>query len=95
MKVLYFGSYNPDYPRNRTIIKGLRESGVDVAEYRFPPVIKAWPKVIGNYDYRGNHDVVVVGYLGHTDIPIARLLTKLARKPSFFNSSLNASLSSK
>jgi len=85
VKVLYFGSYDPDYPRNRTIIKGLRENGVDVTEYRFSPVIRAWPKVIRDYNYRGDHDVVVVGYLGHNDIPIARLLTKLARKPLVFD----------
>ncbi len=83
MKVLYFGSYDPDYPRNRTIIKGLRENGVEVAEYRFPPVIWAWPKVIR--DYRGDHDMVIVGFPGHFCVPIARLLTKLARKPLVFD----------
>lgn len=85
MKVLYFGSYDPAYPRNRTIIKGLKENGVDVAQYRFSPVVRAWPKVIRDHDWRGDHDVVVVGFGGHFDILLARALTKLARKPLVFD----------
>ncbi|MFQ5905978.1 MAG: glycosyltransferase [bacterium] len=39
MKVCYFGSYNPTYPRNRIIIKGLRRAGADVAECRAPTLM--------------------------------------------------------
>ena len=34
--VAYFGTYQPDYPRNAVLITGLRESGVDVREFRAP-----------------------------------------------------------
>ncbi len=32
MRICYFGCYDPDYPRNRVILKGLRKVGVDLAE---------------------------------------------------------------
>jgi glycosyltransferase involved in cell wall biosynthesis len=34
--VAYFGTYDPDYPRNAVIIAGLRERGVAVYEFRAP-----------------------------------------------------------
>ncbi len=38
--VAYFGTYEPDYPRNAVLIAGLREHGVDVVEFRagLPPM---------------------------------------------------------
>jgi len=34
--VAYFGTYDPDYPRNAVLIAGLREHGVTVHEFRAP-----------------------------------------------------------
>jgi glycosyltransferase involved in cell wall biosynthesis len=34
--VAYFGTYQPDYPRNAVLIAGLREHGVDVHEFQAP-----------------------------------------------------------
>ena len=34
--VAYFGTDQPDYPRNAVLIAGLREHGVDVREFRVP-----------------------------------------------------------
>ena len=34
--VAYFGTYDPDYPRNAVLIAGLRECGLDVHEVRAP-----------------------------------------------------------
>lgn len=36
MRVCYFGCYEPDYPRNRVMIKGLRKARVDLIECRAP-----------------------------------------------------------
>lgn len=36
MKVCYWGTYDRDYPRNRTVIDGLRRSGVEVVELNEP-----------------------------------------------------------
>lgn len=87
MRVLYFGTYERDYPRNVQVISCLRGAGVEVIE-RHAPV---WE---GNRDNwtarkraalrlfaaearlwwppRGTYDVVVVGYPGHFDMPRAR-----------------------
>ena len=41
--VAYFGTYEPDYPRNAVLIAGLREHGVEVHEFRaaLPPLTAA------------------------------------------------------
>lgn len=36
LRVCYFGSYNPEYPRNRIVIDGLRANGVEVTECNIP-----------------------------------------------------------
>ena len=37
IKVCYFGFYNPDYSRNRELIRGLKENGVEVIECKQNP----------------------------------------------------------
>jgi len=41
MKILYFGTYEKDYPRNRVVIEGLRKNNVKVGECHVP----FWEKV--------------------------------------------------
>jgi glycosyltransferase involved in cell wall biosynthesis len=36
LRVAYFGTYDPAYPRNRVLIDGLRGAGVEVLEYSAP-----------------------------------------------------------
>ena len=36
LRVAYFGTYDPAYPRNRVLIDGLRAAGVEVLEYSAP-----------------------------------------------------------
>lgn len=36
LRVCYFGTYNPEYPRNRIVISGLQANGVQVAECNIP-----------------------------------------------------------
>jgi len=36
LRVCYFGTYDPEYPRNRIVIDGLRASGAEVAECNMP-----------------------------------------------------------
>lgn len=79
MRICYFGDFDPQYARNRVIIKGLRENGADVrlchtSEKRF------WRKV-GDLKkqarlLRGQYDIVVVGYSNSRSMMLlARLLT--------------------
>src|SRR2546421_1952828 len=87
LRVLYFGTYERDYPRNAQVISALRATGVDVVE-RHVPVWEErrhnWRAGIGAAPRlaaaelrllrrpQTEFDVVVVGYPGHLDLGAAR-----------------------
>ena len=99
MRVLYFGTYERDYPRNAQVISCLRDAGVEVIE-RHAGVWEQrrhkWSLGIGSvlrvaraelrlFAHRphGSFDAVIVGYPGHFDVPAAR---RIARgRPLVFN----------
>jgi hypothetical protein len=37
MRVCYFGTYDPDYARNRTLVAGLRLAGAEAVPCNAPP----------------------------------------------------------
>ena len=86
MRVLYFGTYERDYPRNAQVISCLRRAGVDVVE-RHEPVWEEehkWQAGLSSAarlvaaelrllrSSRERFDAVIVGYPGHIDLPAAR-----------------------
>lgn len=98
MRVLYFGTYERDYPRNAQVISALRGAGVDVIE-RHAPV---WERSRDNWAARtgaalrlmlaearlwwpprDEYDIVLVGYPGHFDMPRARRAA--GKRPLVFN----------
>ena len=98
MRVLYFGTYERDYPRNAQVISALRGAGVQVVE-RHAPV---WERSRDNWAARTGagmrlmlaearlwwpprdaYDVVLVGYPGHFDMPRARRIA--GKRPLVFN----------
>jgi len=84
MTVLYFGPYNPNYSRNRVLMKGLRENGVNVIECNdrsrsFFKYIKLFFKYLR---MKPKHDVMIVGFPGQEAMLLARFLTK---KPIIFD----------
>lgn len=98
MRVLYFGTYERDYPRNAQVISALRHADVEVVERH----VGVWEGNRQNWSAgpaaavrlalaelrllrrpRGDFDAVVVGYPGHFDLPAAR---RAARgRPVVFN----------
>lgn len=84
MKVCYFGTYDPVYTRNRLMIKGLKENGVEVIECRTPQIknkLKKYKELIKLHKkIKKEYDVMVVGFAGHAIMPLAWLLAKLNRK---------------
>src|SRR5207247_4099021 len=86
-KVLYFGTYERDYPRNAQVISCLRRVGVEVRE-RHEPVWDgrrdSWKAGVGDAARlaaaearllrppRERCDAIVVGYRGHFDLRAAR-----------------------
>lgn len=98
MRVLYFGTYERDYPRNAQVISCLRGAGVEVVErhatvwerrrHKWSLGIEAMLRVAVAearllFGRKGAFDVLIVGYPGHFDMPAAR---RIARgKPVVFN----------
>jgi glycosyltransferase involved in cell wall biosynthesis len=98
MRVLYFGTYERDYPRNAQVISALRRAGVEVLERH----VGVWENNRQNWSAgpvaaarlalaelrllrrpREEFDAVLVGYPGHFDLPAAR---RTARgRPVVFN----------
>ncbi|MFA6410050.1 MAG: glycosyltransferase [Candidatus Buchananbacteria bacterium] len=87
MRVCYFGIYKPTYTRNLTLIGGLRENNIEVIECntreksnkKYFQLLKAyWP-------IRKNYDVMVVGFPGHTIMPLAWFLAKMSGKKIVFD----------
>ena len=102
MRVLYFGTYERDYPRNAQVISCLRRAGVDVHEHHVPVWDDQPDKFgIGSRDMlrlvraqtrllrrpRVTFDVLVVGYPGHFDMPRARRVA--GDRPLVFNPMLS------
>lgn len=98
MRVLYFGTYERDYPRNAQVISCLRRAGVDVVELH----VSVWEGRREKWSARAaaglrvagaqllllrrprfEYDVVLVGYPGHADMPLARRVA--AGRPLVFN----------
>ncbi|MDP3993635.1 MAG: glycosyltransferase [bacterium] len=87
MTVCYFGIYNPNHTRNRLNIKGLRLNGVEVLEcnIREKSWGKYWQLIRLHWPMRHKYQVMIVGFPGHTIMPLAWLLAKLHGKSIIFD----------
>jgi glycosyltransferase involved in cell wall biosynthesis len=98
VRVLYFGTYERDYPRNAQVISCLRGAGVHVVEHHVPVWegerskfglgLRSVAKLAGGEVRllrrpRVDFDVLVVGYPGHADIRAARRVA--GSRPVVFN----------
>jgi len=98
MRVLYFGTYERDYPRNAQVIASLRGAGVEVVERN----VAVWHGRRQNWSLgpatalrlaaaqarllmrrRPRFDAVVVGYPGQLDLPAAKWVAR--GRPVLFN----------
>lgn len=98
MRVLYFGTYERDYPRNAQVISCLRGAGVEVVErhvsvwegkeHKFSPGLGSAARLArAELELRRRRptefDLLVVGYPGHLDIRAARRAA--GHRPVVFN----------
>ena len=98
MRVLYFGTYERDYPRNAQVISCLRRAGAHVEERHVPVWDGRRHKLslglgdvgrIARAQFRLRRsgpidaDAVIVGYPGHTDVAAAKHLA--GTRPVVFN----------
>ena len=99
MRILYFGTYERDYPRNAQVISCLRGAGAEVIERH----ASVWERRRHNWSAgfgaaarvgiaetrlllgsrRERFDAVIVGYPGHFDLPAAKLIAR--GRPVLFN----------
>jgi glycosyltransferase involved in cell wall biosynthesis len=83
MRILYVGSYDKNYSRNRIILKGLVKNGVEVLQL---PYARYFSKLLELFRRcNADYDVMVVGFPGHFDVPFASLQAKRSRKPLIFD----------
>ncbi len=74
--VAHVGHHDPAYARNRLMAKALRRAGAEVVDLsdrrRFPARAPTLARTL-----RGRHfDLVLVGFPGHADVPVARLAAR-------------------
>jgi glycosyltransferase involved in cell wall biosynthesis len=98
VRVLYFGTYERDYPRNTQVISCLRGAGVEVVEcharlwesqrHKLSLGVRTMTRAaraelrLARRSANGC-DVVIVGYPGHIDMPAARRIAH--SRPVVFN----------
>ncbi|MDO8496907.1 MAG: glycosyltransferase [bacterium] len=76
MKILYFGTYDPNYARNWVLINGLRENDVEVVELRCKPERFSLFRLFIDYlKLKKDFDVMIVGFSGQEVMFLARWLT--------------------
>lgn len=85
--VCYFGTYNPDYVRNRVLCKGLTMQGVNIIECnsRQPGIGKYFSLWQQSRKLRGRCGALVVGFPGATVMPLAWLVSRRLRAPVIFD----------
>ncbi len=92
MTICYFGTYPPNYTRNRVNINGLRENGVEVIECNVQTggLRKHWDLFWKHRPLRGKYDVMIVGFNGHAIMPVAWLVTRFPRKKLIFDAFISS-----
>jgi len=89
MRVCFIGAYDPEYPRNTVIRKGLRLNGVEVLECRLRPGYKFWlryPLLLSQYiSSYAKHDILFVPEFRQKDVPLAKMLSLFTSKKVVFD----------
>jgi len=78
MKVCFFGIYNPNYSRNRVLIRGLKENGVEIIECntKLKGIKKYLDLIKKHWSIRNKYDIMMVGFPGQQSMILARFLTR-------------------
>jgi glycosyltransferase involved in cell wall biosynthesis len=88
MNICFFGSYDPNYSRNKILIDGLIKNKVKVYHCisKHGSFIKRYPDLVKKfYQHYKNIDVIYVAFVGHLNVPLAWVLGKLTHKKVFFD----------
>jgi len=89
MNVCFLGAYDPAYPRNAVLRRGLELAGAEVRECRLPPSIKFWmryPLAVARFTRAAwKSDVILVPEFCQKDVPLARFFALLFAKRVVFD----------
>jgi glycosyltransferase involved in cell wall biosynthesis len=93
MDVVFFGAYDPDYPRNAVLRRGLELNGVEVAECGVRPGPKFWlryPLLLLRWRRRreappSGPKFILVPEFAQKDVPLARILGRLTARGLVFD----------
>jgi len=89
LRVCYFGHYDPNYSRNRVILKALKRAGADIVEVRdYSQGLHRWLRLFMS-GLTARFDIIFVGFPGHTDVPLGWLIACLKRSPLVFDAFLS------
>lgn len=85
--ILYFGSYDQDYSRNRIIKKGLEANNIEIYECRAQGLVfkRYYNLTMCFLNKRNKIRSIIVGFPGHYDIPLAFALGKIFKKNVYFD----------
>lgn len=87
--LLFFGGYDPAYPRNAIIRKGWGRRGFAVAECRVDMRLKVhlrYPALLWRYGrMRDSSRVIFVPDFRHKDVPLAWAIARCTRRPLVFD----------
>lgn len=85
--ICYFGSYDPEYARNRIIKKGLEANGSQIYECNAQGIVfRRYLKLTRLFLTSVNKfDCLIVGFPGYFDIPLAFVLGKIFGKKVFYD----------
>jgi len=78
LKVCFFGIYNPEYSRNRVLMSGLMENGVEVIECRSDKkgLLKYFDLMKKHWKIRKSYNVLFVAFPGFQTMILAKFLTR-------------------
>ena len=89
MKLCFLGAYDPEYPRNIVIKKGLRRNSIEFSECGLLPKYKfflRYPILLSRYLYPySKHDFFFVPEFCQKDVPLARFISLLTSKRVIFD----------
>jgi len=85
--VCYFGAYHPNYSRNLILMKGLRKNKIRVIEChsRKKTPFKYLDLIFQHRKIKNKYKVMIVGFPGHSIMPLAWLLARLNGKKIIFD----------
>ncbi len=85
LRVCYFGHFAPEWHRNRVLAKALRHAGAEIIlasdQRRFMTRSARLLRDALRFDF----DLLLVGFPGHSDMPLARMIAARKRVPLIFD----------